>query len=317
MGLTLRLLADHPTILAAAESAFGGFGDVGAGDARAAPDLTFRLLTGAGASEHPAAALPEPVYSEVGARVLQKAGGAGSVARLVADRQAGLAWGRFAPRVLAAPAYFRVHFLELALFVMLAPRGLMGVHAAAIAAGGEDGRALLLRAAGRGGKTTLAYAAARRRFRALAEDVVWIDAARGCWWGTPRWFHLRPDARILFPELGDGRPEVVLRGEPKLAVDLEAMRPGSTLHRARGGPVVLLERTRGASRLAPLPLLVALDRWAAGSAGSEADFPGYGGAVRRLLADNAWALAVGDGAAEIERALDLLESLLAAAPEGA
>jgi hypothetical protein len=195
---------------------------------------------------------------------------------------------------------------------MLAPRGLMGVHAAALAQGG---RAVLLRAPGRGGKTTLAYAAARRRgtgLQALSEDVVWIDAERGCWWGTPWWFHLRPDARALFPELAAGNlPELILRGEPKLAVEMEAMRPGSTLARARPGPVVLLGRTHGRSALAPLSLLAALDRWAAGSAGTEESFPGYGGRVRALLADNAWGLEVGDGAAEIERALDLLAPLFA------
>jgi len=232
---------------------------------------------------------------------------AGSAARLVADRAAGRAWGRFAPHVLAAPAYFRVHFLELALFVMLAPRGLMGVHAAACVRGG---RAVLLRAPGRGGKTTLAYAAARRRFQALSEDVVWIDAARGCWWGTPWWFHLRPEAGALFAELAGRAPEVTLRGEPKLAVEMEALRAGSTVPRARPGPVVLLGRRRGRSRVEPLGALAALDRWAAGSAGTEADFPGYGRRVRELLAGNAWALEVGDGAAEIERALDLIERLL-------
>ena len=310
MGLALRLLADHPAILAAAEAAFRGFGPPPTGPgAGAAADLTFRFLVSAAPPEPrpgETAALAEPVYTEAGCRSTQLAGG---IARLVADRAAGLAWGRFAPRVLASPAYFRLCFLEHALFVMLAPRGLMGVHAAALAAGG---RAVLLRAPGRGGKTTLAYAAARRRHQALSEDVVWIDAERGCWWGTPWWFHLRPDARALFPELAAGNlPELILRGAPKRAVVMEAMRPGSTLARARPGPVVLLGRTHGRSALAPLSLLAALDRWAAGSAGTEESFPGYGGRVRALLADNAWGLEVGDGAAEIERALDLLAPLFA------
>ncbi len=324
MGLALRLVTDHPAILAVAESALRGYGPP---PPHAAPDLAFRLLAAAPASRaagFPPAALPlaEPVYTESGERVMQRAG---SAARLVADRAAGRAWGRFAPHVLAAPAYLRIHFVELALFAMLAPRGLMGVHAAAIVPPGRDGRAVLLRAPGRGGKTTLAYAAARGRFQALAEDVVWMDAARGCWWGTPWWFHLRPDAGDLFPELdgGDGcegwegreggEPRaiaVTLRGEPKLAVEMEAARPGSTAARALPGPVVLLGRTRGPSRLEPLGLLAALDRWPAGRAGTEEDFPGYGRRVRELLADGAWALEVGDGRAEIERALDLLEGLL-------
>ncbi|HEY8022849.1 MAG TPA: hypothetical protein VIH93_17200 [Thermoanaerobaculia bacterium] len=307
MGLTLRLLADHPAALAAAESALRGFGPPLPSPA---PDLTFRLLASTPASlSSPAfasaGAHPEPAYLESGARVLQRAG---SAARLVADRAAGLAWGRFSPCVLESRAYFRIHFLELALFVMLAPRGLMGVHASAWV---RDGRAVLLRAPGRGGKTTLAYAAARGRFRALSEDVVWIDEARGRWWGTPWWFHLRPDAGELFPELAAHPPDVVLRGEPKLAVEMESVRPGSTVAQAIPGPVVLVaRRSGGPSRLEPLGLLAALDRWAAGRAGTEEDFPDYGRRVRALLADNAWALDLGDGAGEIERALDLVEPLL-------
>ncbi len=304
MGLSLRLSTDHPAVVAAAESAFRLFGPPAP---RPAPDLTFRFLAANRPASAPAAPA-EPVYAEAGARVTQRAG---SAARLVADRAAGLAWGRFAPQVLAAPAYFRIHFLELALFVMLAPRGLMGVHAAACARGG---RAVLLRAPGRGGKTTLAYAAARNRFQALSEDVVWIDAARGCWWGMPGWFHLRPDARDLFPELAGSAPEVTLRGEAKLAVEMEGLRPGSTVTSARPGPVVLLGRRKGPTHFAPLPLPAALDRWAAGRAGTEEGFPGYGERVRALLAGNAWALDVGDGPAEIERAVDLLEGLLDSGP---
>lgn len=300
MGLSLRLLTDHPAVAAAAESSLRPFGPPAP---RPAPDLTFRFLAAPPATSA-SPALSEPVYVEAGPRVTQRAG---SAARLSADRAAGLAWGRFAPQVLAAPAYFRIHFLELALFVMLAPRGLMGVHAAACV---RNGRAVLLRAPGRGGKTTLAYAAARSRFQALSEDVVWIDAARGLWWGTPCWFHLRPDARALFPELGAPAPEVTLRGEAKLAVEMEGVRPGSTVTQARPGPVVLLGRREGPTRFSALTLPTALDRWAAGRAGTEEGFPGYDERVRALLADNAWALDVGDGLAEIERALDLLEELL-------
>jgi len=308
MGLTLRLLADHPAALAAAESALRGFGPPLPSPT---PDLTFRLLAStpaapsfSTAASAPFDAPPEPVYLEAGARVLQRAG---SAARLVADRAAGLAWGRFSPCVLESRAYFRIHFLELALFVMLAPRGLMGVHASAWV---KDGRAVLVRAPGRGGKTTLAYAAARGRFQALSEDVVWIDEARNRWWGTPWWFHLRPDAGALFPELAGRPPDVVLRGEPKLAVEMETIRPASTVAQAIPGPVVLVARRPGGpSRLEPLGLLGARDRWAAGRAGTEEEFPDYARRVRALLADNAWALDLGDGAGEIERALDLIEPL--------
>ena len=101
----------------------------------------------------------------------------------------------------------------------------MGVHGAALA---KNGRALLLRAQSGGGKTTLAYAGARRHYQALAEDVVWLDREQGRWWGMPWSFHLLPDAKTLFPELTPFEPILQTNDELKLEVNLEHVRPGST-----------------------------------------------------------------------------------------
>jgi hypothetical protein len=207
--------------------------------------------------------------------------------------------------VLANPAYFRWHFLELAFFVMLARRGLMGVHGAAIA---KNGRAILLRAPSGGGKTTLAYAAARQRFQALAEDVVWIDLKHERWWGTPWHFHLLPDAKKLFPELAGHEPVLQINREHKLEVDLEQLRNGSTIVSARPGPVVLVQRASGQpSRLEPLPLPAAHSLWLAGQTGAELTFPDYQCHIDSLLKDNAYTLASGD---DLESSLRLLEELI-------
>ncbi len=289
MGLLLRLRSDREEVLSAAEATFRGFGPAPAApDALAAPDLDFRFLVRDGAGD----------------------------SAITVDRAGGRAWGRLTPALLADPARLRAEFLELALQLMLPARGFLGVHGAAVVRGR---RAALLRAGGGGGKTTLAYAAAARgRLQVLAEDVVWIDAAHGLWWGLPWWLHPRMESRTLFPELAGRRPALRRGGSDKLAVEVESIRPGSAVPSALAGPVVLLERRprAAASRITALGLPEALELWAAGRAGTEEQVPDYPRRVRRLLAGNAWKLEMG---ADLDEALARIEELLAAAerPPGA
>lgn len=210
--------------------------------------------------------------------------------------------------LLANPAIFRSEILLFGFLSQLWKHGLMAVHGSAVV---RDGRAILLRGPSGSGKTTLAYAAARSRFQALAEDVVWIDLEAGLWRGMPWFFHLLPDAPRLFPELA-GLPAVVpavmeSAGKIKLEVDLDSIRPGSTVTEARPGPIVLLERGAGrGSVLDHLDLPHAREVWRRCPAGTEESFPGYDHHVETLLKSGAWRLRLGT---DLERALTLLEAL--------
>ncbi|MBV8199650.1 MAG: hypothetical protein JOZ15_03405 [Acidobacteria bacterium] len=310
MGLRLRLRSDHQAVLSAAEAAFRGFGPATAG---LPPDLDFLFVVRGRRGGRAARAGDEddapPRLSWRGGRLLVRHRGS----TLVADLARGGAWGRLTPDLVAEPARLRLELLELALQLMLPSRGFLGVHGAAVVAGR---RAALLRAKGGGGKTTLAYAAAARgRLQILAEDVVWIDAARETWWGLPWWLHPRPESCTLFPELAGRAPALRRGGRPKLAVEVESIRRGSAVPRALPGPVLLVRRRprAAASRLTSLALPAALDLWAAGSAGTEAEVPGYRRRVRELLAGNAWQLELGG---DLDGALALIEDLLGRLPLG-
>jgi hypothetical protein len=294
MGLHLHVITNHPAIIAAAESAFRGFGPA---HSVTVPDITLRLF----AHEVDDNQLREPVFRTGGAMIYSTTGHASA---LVADREQGLAWGYFSPQILAQPVFFRHHFLEPAFHVMLQSRGLMAVHAAACV---KNGRALLLRAPSGGGKTTLAYAGARSRFQALAEDVVSIDVHHRVWRGMPWRFHLLPDARRLFPELVTSLPVVEIQGQQRLEVELETIRPGSTTVSARPGPVVLLRRRPGDhSRLRPLAFAEAKALWFEDWSGTETEYAGYHQYVDELLRHQTYRLDFGDN---IDRAVDLLEPL--------
>ncbi len=283
MGLTLHLVTDSPAIQAAGRASFRGFGEP---PRPRVPDLVFRLFAHSVDDGPPG----EPVLRSDGPLVYQTTG-RGST--LVADCAAGHAFGCFSPATLANPAFFRWHFLDLALFFMLEHRGFVGIHAAALA---RDGRGLLLRAPSGEGKTTLAFAAARAGFRALAEDVVWLapgPTGEARWWGAPWAFRMLPDAGTLFPDLAGHRPSVQINGETKIEVDLERLSPGSTTVSARPGAVVLLRRAPGGtSRIEELSAAQALERWRRGGASREHERPRYDEAVAPLLAGRLYGLAL-------------------------
>jgi hypothetical protein len=299
LGLAVRLVTDSPEILAAAQDAFGGFGPGRPADAA---DATLRLFA------HDIEETPtQPLLRVDGSLVYQTAGRG---ATLVVDRAGGTAFGYFSRAALADRAAFRWHFLDLALFFFLEERGFLGIHGAALARGG---RGLVLRAPSGHGKSTLTYAAARRSFQALAEDIVWIapDAVR--LWGMPWTFHLLPDAARRFPELADRAPSRQLNGEEKIAVDLEALRAGSTAASAEAAGIVLLHRCPGCdSQLTELDPGVDWPEiwrdWLAGGASRERTQPGYDRRAEALLRGlPVHRLELGD---DLEAAIALLDPLL-------
>ena len=298
MGLALRLVTDSPEVRDAAEEAFRKFGP---GPPGRPADCTLRLFAHAVDDETPLSTV-----MRVDGRLVYQTAGRGST--LVVDREVGQGFGYLSPAVLADRVFFRWHFLDLALFFFLEGRGFLGAHGAALARGGK---ALLLRARSGAGKSTLVYAASRRSFSALAEDLVWLAPDGATVWGMPWTFHLLPDAAFLFPELAaqEVRRHVQHNGEAKLAVDLERMRPGSTTPSAELAGVVFLSREPGSrSRIEPAGPGEAWEEWLAGAASRERSAPDYDrrtGDLLRVLP--AHRLTLGD---DLEAALDLLEPLL-------
>jgi hypothetical protein len=295
MGFRLQLISNSPAIIAAAETSFGRFGSLPTNETA---DFSFRLYQHA-LDDGP----PDPPVFRLEQHLLYQTTGRDST--LVADLKGGLVLGYFSPTVLQDEPFFRWHFLELAFFMMLEARGLMGVHGAALT---KNGKAIMLRARSGGGKTTLAYAAARSRFQALAEDVVWLDRERGLWWGMPWSFHLLPDAKQLFPELAAYAPVLQTNGELKLEVNLETLRPHSTVVSALPGPVVLVERLAGGrSRLEAIDRDILQEAWPEARTGLEMKLPHHQAYIDTLLAEQpAYRLYFGD---DIEASLDLLERL--------
>jgi len=239
MGESLIFETNDPALLAAAEDSFGQYP---LPPDEAARPLIIRLLTLDGVSESPAlptAGLPRPIHHSH-EHLFSMHLDARNTA--VVDLRQGFAFGYITPEVRREAAYVRYHFIELMGLSMLSmPRHYLPIHAAGVV---RDNRCVLLQARAGVGKTTLAYACARRGYRILAEDAVHVKMtpAGPICWGAPWKLHLLPDAPRFFPELEGIPARLQMNRELKLELDLEARFPGSTVPRALPGPLVLLDR---------------------------------------------------------------------------
>lgn len=115
-------------------------------------------------------------------------------------------------------AYIRYYFLDPAIYLMIDALYLFPVHAACVAL---DGRAVVLCGDSGAGKTSLAYACARRGWTYLSDDATHIVRARPDWAvvGRPLRIRFRESARQLFPELNEFTPE--RRPNGKLDIEVE------------------------------------------------------------------------------------------------
>jgi hypothetical protein len=162
-----------------------------------------------------------------------------------ADLAHGSAAGRVSHALAADLPYLRHTVVEALGLSMLAGRGYIAVHAACLVV---DGVGVVIQAPAGTGKSTLAYAAARRGIGVLAEDAVFARLAEDDGaelWGAPWRLHLLPDAPGLFPELRGLERRRQMNGEWKLEVDVAASFPSVAVPCAPAGPQVLLRRGTG------------------------------------------------------------------------
>jgi len=157
---------------------------------------------------------------------------------------------------VARTEFFRYHFLEASAYSLLDVRHTASVHAACIML---DGHGILLAGDSGAGKSSLAYACARRGWTYISDDstaVVLRDEGRTVL-GNPRSFRFREKAGQLFPEFqglkgrrrGYGKPtiEVPTASLPAIRTGLEAQIDYVVFlnrHSAKSGAVKLVAVAR-------------------------------------------------------------------------
>jgi hypothetical protein len=131
------------------------------------------------------------------------------------ERGIGAAW--LNENTTSDPGYLRFYVLEAMAYATLTSLHLTAIHAACVAI---DGRGILLCGRSGAGKTSLAYACARRGFAYVTDDVASLVRKRGdrMVLGKPFHFQFREDAGDLFPELRGRLAEIAPHGKPSIEV---------------------------------------------------------------------------------------------------
>lgn len=213
-----------------------------------------------------AGALPDPPVFRAYRALLSIVADAANSA--VSDLKGGNGFCWVTPQVAASRDYFRYFFLEAIGYSLLSSLYLSPIHGACVERGG---RSIVLCGASGAGKSSLAYACARRGWTYVCDDVVNIvrGADPGYVVGSCASLRLRPDAPRLFPELAsraagrrpNGKTNIELR-----TTTLPAIRIRGESHVSH---VVFLNRSRAAwPHLGPVTPIVARRRLS--------DLPNYG-----------------------------------------
>jgi hypothetical protein len=154
----------------------------------------------------------------------------------------GSAW--VADRVLTNARYLRYHVLEAMAYCLLGSLRMVTLHAACVAL---DGRGVLLAGDSGAGKSSLAYACARRGWTYISDDsssLVRRSRTRTVL-GDPRLFRFRATAGSLFPEFRGMDESPHAHGKPTIEVRTDCLPAIRTAVDSRVDAVVFLNRRDG------------------------------------------------------------------------
>src|SRR5215467_12994265 len=241
LGFPMCVSSNSPALVAAAEQTWGRFPAL-----FAAEPIHLRVGVSEICSE-----LPQPPVLRAHRGIITVISNALNFA--VCDVTAGFSFGWFTPAVVADADFFRYHFLDLMVGLLLAPVHFAIVHAACVA---YRGSGFLLCGHSGAGKSTLAYACAQRGWTFISDDAghIPLRSPSRAVVGNPLFLRLRENSADLFPQLED-RP-VILRQNGEFGFELSTdTLPGLTrAFQADIEHIVFLDRQpAGPARLLPTP----------------------------------------------------------------
>ena len=242
-GFLALVASNSPLVLAAAEDSWGGFPR-----RFSTGPLKLRCLVSQSAS----GGLPPPPVVRAQRNLFVSVADAENFSSC--DLSAGFASSWVTQAVVAAREYFRYHVLEALAYTLLDALHLVSVHAACVAL---HGHGVLLAGDSGAGKSSLAYACARRGWTYCSDDsssLVRRGTGRSVL-GNPRVFRFRETAAELFPEfsgMGESRRG---NGKPTIEVQTAALPEIRTARESRVDHIVFLNRrdaTPGRAQLLPV-----------------------------------------------------------------
>jgi hypothetical protein len=230
MGFPVRITTNSAEVIRAADDMWGVY------EARFnCPPLEIRFAVDeASKSERPPAVLPRAKDN-----VLAFVHSADNFA--IADMLRGSSFSFLTSSVVADPGYFCYHFLEPLVYMMLGALYLTPIHAACVA--WNDSGILLCGDTG-AGKTSLAYACARRGWTYVADDASHLlrPGLDRRILGRPHQIRFRSTAALIFPELAAFPPVQRANGKFDLEIKTSALDILRTACEARADRIVFPKR---------------------------------------------------------------------------
>jgi hypothetical protein len=202
LGFPLHMATNSAAVMEAAACAWNSFPAT-----FEVPPIRLRVLV------EPGGEAPRPPLFRAQRHLIVIAGGANFA---VCDHTRGFAFCRLDSTAAADRDFTRYYFLDAMALFTLTQLHVTPVHAACI---GRHGRGLMLCGESGVGKSTLAYACARRGWTYISDNESWLlrsDARTVL--GHPTRIRLRDTAADLFPELA-GRHTVNFNGKRSIILD--------------------------------------------------------------------------------------------------
>ena len=249
LGFALDIETNHPEVLACAGESWGGLPSL-----FDEPPIRVRLAVSPGEA---GAALPIPSFRGM-AHLFAIVGDANNYA--VCDYTRAFAYGWATEPLVTGHAWFRWYFLEAIAYYLLTQLYVTQVHAACVA---RNGRGLLLCGTSGMGKSTLAFACARRGWTYVCDDAaIFVQKREGrTAFGQPQRIRFRESAPSVLPELDGRMVGNGINGKPTIEIPTVELPGFDTGPQAEVTELVFLERDgRREAALVPLQPTAALDR---------------------------------------------------------
>jgi len=226
----VRIRSNSPAILRAAEVSWGTYRK-----RFDTPPLEVRLLVSE--SESPGRLEP-PVFRSQG-HLLSIAGDSENFACL--DLRAGFSFGWVTKNTAENTEYLRQCFLDVMIYPLIEIRHLVTVHAACVI---FHGKGLLLAGDSGAGKSSLAYACARRGWTYVSDDAsAFVRAAeKPRIIGHPQKFRFREPVGELFPEFRGLKSSVRAYGKPTIEIRTASLGGFRTADQSEVDGIVFLNR---------------------------------------------------------------------------
>ncbi len=259
MGVPVDIETNSAAVLRVAEQIWGGYPCLARTTAltgvAGSSGVKFRIAV----SDRDAIIAPFPSMPVGQGHLVTMVQGASNFA--VCDLSTSFGFARLTRDVAGDSSWFRYHFLEPAVYVMISARYLSPLHAACVEL---NGRALVFCGNSGAGKTTLAYACATKGWKYLSDDATHIVRGRPdhAVAGRPLSIRFRETARNLFPELKAWTPERRPNGKLDLEIGTGDLGLATAFESKACGVVFLNRQNPGARpRIDPFPAADALEEF--------------------------------------------------------